>query len=73
MGLKCQHSKYQPNQGWDRKPEGSVEKLSNEPIHPKIVQETTKGEQLLTSLLNMSQMNTALLSTPICPQEKGRE
>jgi len=73
MGLKCQHSKYQTNQSRDRKPESSGEKLSNEPIHPKIVQETTKTEKQLTSLLSMSQMTAALLSAPMCPRRKTEE
>lgn len=72
MGLKWQHSKHQLNQSRDRKPEGSGEKLSNELIHPKIVQETTKAEKLLASLLNTSQMQ-CYASVPSVPKEKGRE
>lgn len=69
MSLKCQHSKQQPNQSQDRKPEGSGEKLLNELIHP-IVQETTKAEKPLTSLLNKSQTNAALLCSHLSPKKK---
>lgn len=68
MGLKCQHSKFKiptkPRQ--DRKPEGSGEKLSNEVIHAKTVQETT--QQKSCSLYSSEVQGSA----PICPQRKRR-